>query len=57
VYIGLTTTKANEIWSLWTHRPTDGPRREVNNNDGDLQVTFLDFMIEQLTNGPTDATE
>ncbi|KAI4868987.1 hypothetical protein F4820DRAFT_408526 [Hypoxylon rubiginosum] len=49
-YLGLAVDKANAIWSEWTHWPATGPRREIDADDGGLQVTFLDFIVARLEN-------
>ncbi|KAI0105518.1 hypothetical protein GGR51DRAFT_519641 [Nemania sp. FL0031] len=44
----MTIDKAAEIWHNWVHWPPDGPRREIDVNDGGLHATFLDFAIGTL---------
>ena len=49
-YMGLSVDKANEIWNEWTHWPATGPRREIDLDDGGLQITFIDFITARLEN-------
>jgi hypothetical protein len=49
-YLGLSTGKADEIWSEWTQWPVTGPRRETDPDDGGLQVAFIDLITARLEN-------
>ncbi|KAF5002044.1 hypothetical protein FGRMN_655 [Fusarium graminum] len=42
-YIGFNGDKATEIWNGWNNWPP-GPRREVDPDDGGLEVSFLDWV-------------
>lgn len=48
VYVGFTEAKATELWSRWCNWPETGPRREVDPDDGGLQVSFLQFITGTL---------
>jgi hypothetical protein len=48
LYIGLSEAKATELWSRWINWPPSGPRREIEADDGGLQVTFIDFVLGAL---------
>ncbi len=50
-HVGLSASKGDEIWGQWTNWPADGPRREIDADDGGLQVPFLDFIIGHATRG------
>ncbi|RMZ89796.1 hypothetical protein DV736_g2967, partial [Chaetothyriales sp. CBS 134916] len=56
IYVGLSEEKASEMWNRWIHWPSTGPCREIDIDDGGLQVTFLDFIIGALEN-KVDAIE
>ncbi|KAL8313232.1 hypothetical protein RB593_007429 [Gaeumannomyces tritici] len=49
-YLGLSQSKAGEIWSEWTNWPPTGIRREIDADDGGLQVTFIDYITARLGN-------
>jgi hypothetical protein len=49
-YVGLSPGKADEIWGQWASWPATGPRREIDHDDGGLQVTFIDFITARLDN-------
>ncbi|KAK3363952.1 hypothetical protein B0T25DRAFT_576400 [Lasiosphaeria hispida] len=51
IHVGLSPSMADEIWGRWTDWPVDGPRREVDADDGGLQVTFFDFLVGRATGG------
>jgi hypothetical protein len=48
IHIGLSEEKADELWDRWTNWPADGPRREVDSDDGGLEVSFLDMVIGSI---------
>ncbi|KAK0705888.1 hypothetical protein B0T26DRAFT_788018 [Lasiosphaeria miniovina] len=48
IHNGLSTEKADELWQQWDNWPHDGPRREVDPDDGGLQVSFLDFVLGRV---------
>ncbi|KAK3370740.1 hypothetical protein B0T24DRAFT_299030 [Lasiosphaeria ovina] len=48
IHIGLSTEKTDELWQQWVNWPHDGPRREVDPDDGGLQVSFLDFVLGRV---------
>lgn len=50
LHLGLSEGKATEIWHRWTNWPTSGPRREIDADDGGLQVTFIDYILGALEN-------
>ena len=50
-HVGLSASKGDEIWGQWTDWPADGPRREIDADDGGLQVSFPDFIIGRVTRG------
>ncbi|KAG8670577.1 hypothetical protein FPOAC2_09942 [Fusarium poae] len=43
-YVGFDKQKANEIWTGWINWPPGPGRYEIDPDDGDLQVTFLDWI-------------
>ncbi|KAK0724113.1 hypothetical protein B0H67DRAFT_631998 [Lasiosphaeris hirsuta] len=56
-HVGLSASKADQLWSAWTNWPTDGPGRETDADDGGLQVSFLDFITGRATrSGIPDTT-
>ncbi|KAK3353260.1 hypothetical protein B0T25DRAFT_544093 [Lasiosphaeria hispida] len=56
-HVGLSASKAEQLWSTWTNWPTDGPGRETDADDGGLQVSFLDFITGHVTrSGIPDTT-
>ncbi|OBT87696.1 hypothetical protein VE02_04053 [Pseudogymnoascus sp. 03VT05] len=56
-YVGLSTSKAEELWSRWTHweRGEYDPRRETGPDDGGLTVMFDDFIVGWLVTNRVDA--
>lgn len=42
--VGYDSSKADELWARWTHWPARGPQREIDEDDGGLDVTFKDFI-------------
>ncbi|EFX06424.1 hypothetical protein CMQ_6745 [Grosmannia clavigera kw1407] len=50
VYLGFSAAKSDEIWSQWTDWPSEGPSREIDPDNGGLQVTFIDFVRCRLRN-------
>ncbi|SPJ79062.1 uncharacterized protein FTOL_07453 [Fusarium torulosum] len=44
VYLGFNGDKATEIWNGWNNWPASPPRREIDPDDGGLEVTFLDWV-------------
>ncbi|GAB1311760.1 hypothetical protein MFIFM68171_01970 [Madurella fahalii] len=52
IYLGLSAGKAAQLWQEWSNWPDSGPRREVDADDGGLQVPFLDFIIGHIENNP-----
>ncbi|KAK0623970.1 hypothetical protein B0T14DRAFT_517332 [Immersiella caudata] len=57
MHVGLSAEKAGELWQKWTNWPKNGPRREVDPDDGGgLQVTFIDFIVGHMEN-KDDATD
>jgi hypothetical protein len=36
IHVGLSEEKADELWDRWSNWPADGPRREVDSDDGGL---------------------
>ncbi|KAH8908072.1 hypothetical protein BR93DRAFT_592969 [Coniochaeta sp. PMI_546] len=44
-YVGLNETTAAKLWADWNNWPSTGPRREVDEDDGGLVVTFLDYIL------------
>ncbi|KAH7233387.1 hypothetical protein BKA59DRAFT_535316 [Fusarium tricinctum] len=44
VYLGFNRDKATEIWNGWNNWPASPPRREIDPDDGGLEVTFLDWV-------------
>ncbi|KAL5347535.1 hypothetical protein ACLOAV_007847 [Pseudogymnoascus australis] len=58
-YVGLSSEKANDLWSRWTSWwPTEpyGPRRETDPDDGfGLVVSFHDFIIGWSVTNRVDA--
>ncbi|KAK3352423.1 hypothetical protein B0T25DRAFT_580350 [Lasiosphaeria hispida] len=55
----ISASKADDIWSRWTNWPAGGPRREINSDNGGLQVPLLGFIIGRVTrsNKPDTAGE
>ncbi|EJT79377.1 hypothetical protein GGTG_04461 [Gaeumannomyces tritici R3-111a-1] len=49
-YLGLSQSKADEIWSEWTNWPSTGIRREIDAGDGGLEITFIDYITARLEN-------
>ncbi|KAI3316584.1 hypothetical protein HD806DRAFT_517201 [Xylariaceae sp. AK1471] len=56
LYVGFSETKATELWDEWTNWPSFGPRREIDADDGGLQVDFVDFITGTF-DGRIDAIE
>lgn len=50
LYVGLSENKATELWHRWINWPAFGPRREIDVDDGGLQVTFIDYILGTLEN-------
>ncbi|KAM0442276.1 hypothetical protein ACHAQK_004608 [Fusarium lateritium] len=44
VYLGFNDEKASEIWDRWSNWPASPPRREIDPDDGDLEMTFFDWV-------------
>ncbi|KAH6951647.1 hypothetical protein DER45DRAFT_618370 [Fusarium avenaceum] len=44
VYLGFNNEKATKIWDGWTNWPASPPRREIDPDDGGLEVSFLDWV-------------
>jgi hypothetical protein len=44
VYLGFNNEKATEIWNGWINWPASPPRREIDPDDGGLEVSFLDWV-------------
>jgi hypothetical protein len=44
VYLGFNNEKATEIWDGWNNWPASPPRREIDPDDGGLEVSFLDWV-------------
>lgn len=44
------------IWSQWTNWPSYVPRREVDVDDGGLEVSFIDFTIGLTIQSKHDTT-
>jgi hypothetical protein len=57
IYVGFNTTKADELWKCWSNWPAHGPQREVDNDDGGLQVTFEDFITLHMGSGGSPDTD
>lgn len=53
IYIGFSGEKATELWNQWVNWPPGGPVREVDPDDGALQMTFIHF-ITGVFDGQTD---
>ncbi|KAK4224182.1 hypothetical protein QBC38DRAFT_485965 [Podospora fimiseda] len=47
-YVGISTSKGDEVWRQWIHWPADGPRREIDRDDGGFEgrVSLYDFIID-----------
>lgn len=52
IYLGLSAEKAAQLWQEWNNWPDSGPGREVDADDGGLQVPFLDFIIGHIEYTP-----
>ncbi|KAK3346948.1 hypothetical protein B0T25DRAFT_291512 [Lasiosphaeria hispida] len=57
MHVGLSAENAGELWQKWTNWPQFGPRREVDPDDGGLQVTFIDFIVGHMENKDDAADE
>lgn len=56
IYVGLSSSKADELWDKWTNWPSTGPQRETDPDDGcGLVVTFLDFLVGHSVGNTADA--
>ena len=44
-WVGLTESKATELWSKWSNWPSHGIQREVDPEDGGLVVYFDEFIV------------
>ncbi|KID86013.1 hypothetical protein MAJ_11191, partial [Metarhizium majus ARSEF 297] len=56
-YLGFATHMADAIWNEWNNWPSTGPGREIDDTNGGLQVTFIDFIILAHVQKANDAYE
>ncbi|RMZ76470.1 hypothetical protein DV738_g4899, partial [Chaetothyriales sp. CBS 135597] len=48
LYLGFSEQKAREMWRRWNTWPTSPPSREIDPDDGGLQLTFIEFVTGPL---------
>ncbi|KXJ89493.1 hypothetical protein Micbo1qcDRAFT_206428 [Microdochium bolleyi] len=53
LYLGLSERRAQSLWEEWTSWPSLGPWREVDADDGNLRVYFIDFVLGHFNNIPS----